>query len=144
MKGRKMKWQILFIRTSILKKHNLYGCMISLAVTGKVWSGKELYGLVKAGNMEAEEVLEFWEGIRDRADIIDFKELLDEKLGYETPISYEDWIEKNHYQQIPQPETKWLYRQEQGYIESMKNITLKELAKQRIDEFKSALKKYMI
>ena len=91
-----------------------------------------------------EEVLEFWEGIRDRADIIDFKELLDEKLGYETPISYEDWIEKNHYQQIPQPETKWLYRQEQGYIESMKNITLKELAKQRIDEFKSALKKYMI
>ena len=29
---------------------------ISLAVTGKVWSGKELYGLVKAGNMEAEEV----------------------------------------------------------------------------------------
>ena len=73
-----------------------------------------------------------------------FKELLDEKLGYETPISYEDWIEKNHYQQIPQPETKWLYRQEQGYIESMKNITLKELAKQRIDEFKSALKKYMI
>ena len=91
-----------------------------------------------------EEVLEFWEGIRDRADIIDFKELLDEKLGYETPISYEDWIEKNHYQQIPQPETKWLYRQEQGYIESMKNITLKELAKQRIDEFKSALKKYRI
>lgn len=91
-----------------------------------------------------EEVLEFWEGIRDRADMIDFKELLDEKLGYETPISYEGWIEKNHYQQIPQPETKWLYRQEQGYIESMKNITLKELAEQRIDEFKSALKKYMI
>ena len=29
---------------------------ISLAVTGKVWSGKELHGLVKAGNMEAEEV----------------------------------------------------------------------------------------
>ena len=29
---------------------------ISLAVTGKVWSGKELYGLVKAGNMEAEVV----------------------------------------------------------------------------------------
>ena len=33
---------------------------ISLAVTGKVWSGKELYGLVKAGNMEAEEVWRIW------------------------------------------------------------------------------------
>ena len=32
------------------------GGSTSLAVTGKVWSGKELYGLVKAGNMEAEEV----------------------------------------------------------------------------------------
>lgn len=91
-----------------------------------------------------EEVLEFWEGIRDRADIIDFKELLDEKLGYETPISYEDWVEKNHYQQISPSDTKWLYRQEQGYIESMKNITLRELAEQRIDEFQSALKKYML
>ncbi len=29
-----------------------------------------------------EEVLEFWEGILERADKIDFKELLDEKLGY--------------------------------------------------------------
>ena len=39
-----------------------------------------------------EEVLEFWEGIKERADKIDFKELLDEKIGYPTPISYEDWI----------------------------------------------------
>ena len=29
-----------------------------------------------------EEVLEFWEGIKERADKIDFKELLDEKIGY--------------------------------------------------------------
>ena len=41
-----------------------------------------------------EEVLEFWEGIKERADKIDFKELLDEKLGYPTPISYEDWIKQ--------------------------------------------------
>ena len=34
-----------------------------------------------------EEVLEFWEGIKERADKIDFKELLDEKIGYPTPIS---------------------------------------------------------
>ena len=91
-----------------------------------------------------EEVLEFWEGIKEREDKIDFKELLDEKIGYPTPISYEDWIEKNHYEKIRPADTKWLYRQEQGYIESMKNITLKELADQRITEFTDSLKKYML
>ena len=45
-----------------------------------------------------EEVLEFWEGIRDRADQIDFAKLLEEKLGYELPVSYEDWIHYNHYE----------------------------------------------
>ena len=82
--------------------------------------------------------------IKERADKIDFKELLDEKIGYSTPISYEDWIEKNHYEKIRPADTKWLYRQEQGYIESMKNITLKELADQRITEFTDSLKKYML
>lgn len=91
-----------------------------------------------------EEVLEFWEGILERADKIDFKELLDEKLGYPTPISYEDWLAHNHYQEIRPADTKWLYRQEQGYIESMKNITLRELAEQRIGEFRSALRKYIL
>lgn len=81
-----------------------------------------------------EEVLEFWEGIRDRADQIDFAKLLEEKLGYELPVSYEDWIHYNHYEKIRPSDTKWLYRQEQGYVESMKNITLKELAEQRIGE----------
>ena len=73
-----------------------------------------------------------------------FKELLDEKLGYPTPISYEDWLAHNHYQEIRPADTKWLYRQEQGYIESMKNITLRELAEQRIGEFRSALRKYIL
>ena len=91
-----------------------------------------------------EEVLEFWEGIEERADKIDFKELLDEKLGYPTPISYEDWIKANHYQKIRPADAKWLYRQELGYIESMKGITLKELAEQRIGEFTDALRKYIL
>ena len=91
-----------------------------------------------------EEVLEFWEGIRDRADRIDFAKLLEEKLGYELPVSYEDWIHYNHYEKIRPADTKWLYRQEQGYVESMKNITLKELAEQRIGEFTDALRKYIL
>ena len=73
-----------------------------------------------------EEVLEFWNGIKERAGQIDFGTLLEEKLGYELPISYEDWIHANHYEKIRPADTKWLYRQEQGYVESMKNITLCE------------------
>lgn len=91
-----------------------------------------------------EEVLEFWEGIRDRADRIDFRELLAEKLGYPLPVSYEDWVHYNPYEKIRPADTRWLYRQEQGIIESMKNITLKELAEQRIGEFTDALRKYIL
>ena len=91
-----------------------------------------------------EEVLEFWDGIKERAGQIDFGTLLEEKLGYELPIGYEDWIHANHYEKIRPADTKWLYRQEQGYVESMKNITLEELAQQRIDEFTGALRKYIL
>ncbi len=34
-------------------------------------------------------------------------------------------------------------RQEQGYVESMKNITLEELAQQRMNELTGALRKYL-
>ena len=91
-----------------------------------------------------EEVLEFWEGIRERADQINFPKLLEEKLGYELPIDYEDWIAANHYGLIRPEDTRWLYRQEQGYVESMKNVAVKELAEQRIAEFTGALRKYIL
>ena len=91
-----------------------------------------------------EEVLEFWKEMEKRADRIDFKALLDEKLGYPTPISYEDWIRLNHYEKISQSETRWLYKQEQGYIQSMEDVTLKEIAQERIEQFTTALKKYII
>ena len=50
----------------------------------------------------------------------------------------------NHYEKIKPADVKWLYRQEQGYVESMKGISLKEMAQQRIEEFTEALKKYML
>ena len=90
------------------------------------------------------EVLEFWEGILARADQISMKELLDEKLGYETPISYEDWLVCNHYEKLDPVKTKWLYRQECGYIEGLKGVTIREIAEQRIREFRMRLRKYMI
>ena len=90
------------------------------------------------------EVLEFWEGILERADRIDFEKLLEEKLGYPLPVSYEEWIALNHYDKIRPEDAGWLYRQEKGFVESIKTMTLKELAEQRIAEFTGALKKYML
>lgn len=91
-----------------------------------------------------EEVLAFWEGILKRADQIDFEELLAEKLGHALEISYEDWIAVNHYQKIRRVDTRWLYQQERGYIESVRGMSLKELAEQRIAEFTGTLKKYIL
>ena len=75
---------------------------------------------------------------------IDFKALLDEKLGYATPISFEDWVKANHYEKISSSVNKWLYKQEQGYIQSMQDVTLKEIAEERIEQFTTALKKYIL
>ena len=91
-----------------------------------------------------EEVLEFWNGMLERADQIDLKELLDEKLGYPAPLSYDDWLEANHYQKLNDAQKNWLYRQELGYIESLKGMTVREIAEQRIEEITTALKKYML
>ena len=91
-----------------------------------------------------EEVLAFWEGILKRADQIDFEELLAEKLGHALEISYEDWIAVNHYQKIRRADTRWLYQQERGYIESVRGMSLKELAEQQIAEFTGTLKKYIL
>lgn len=90
-----------------------------------------------------EEVLEFWEGILERADQIDFHALLEEKLGHSTELTFEEWVKECHYQDIPKEEAVWLYRQEKGYIQSLGDVTLKEIAETRIHEFRNTLKKYI-
>ena len=80
----------------------------------------------------------------ERADRIDFTRLLEEKLGCPLDASYEEWIHINHYEEIEERVTKWLYRQEKGYITSLGDATLKEIAAERIEEFTAALRKYML
>ena len=58
-----------------------------------------------------EEVLEFWNGILERADSIDKQALLEEKLGHPLPISYEDWLKDCHYEKLDKKTTRWLYQQ---------------------------------
>ena len=91
-----------------------------------------------------EEVLEFWNGILERADSIDKQALLEEKLGHALPISYEDWVRDCHYGKLDEKLTRWLYQQERGFVESLRGISLEQIALQRIEEFTSTLKKYIL
>lgn len=91
-----------------------------------------------------EEVLEFWNGILERADSIDKQALLEEKLGHPLPISYEDWLKDCHYEKLDKKTTRWLYQQERGFAEGMRDVSLKEIARQRIDEFTTTLRKYIL
>ena len=40
--------------------------------------------------------------------------------------------------------TRWRYQQERGFVESLRDVSLEEIARQRIDEFTSSLKKYIL
>ena len=70
--------------------------------------------------------------------------LIEEKLGHQLPISYEDWVQDCHYGMLDERETRWLYQQERGFVESLKDISLKQIALQRIEEFTSTLRKYIL
>lgn len=91
-----------------------------------------------------EEVMGYWNGILERADRIDMKALVDEKLGYQTPISYEDWVACNHYQLIKPEICRKLYRQEQQYIRNILAVPLKTIASARAAEISMALERYML
>lgn len=90
------------------------------------------------------EVLEFWNAMLERSDLISMEKLLEEKLGHSLDISYEDWLKDTHYRLLDDAENRWLYSQEKGFIAGVRNVTLKEIAKTRIREFSETLKKYII
>ena len=75
-----------------------------------------------------DEVLEYWEGIRERADRIDVRALLEEKLGYAGPVEFEDWLDITHLRGIKDLKTLWA--DEQALLQ--RDIDLKALAGRRI------------
>ena len=91
-----------------------------------------------------DEVLEFWNHILEHADTINMKTLTEEKLGHSLDISYSDWLEDTHYENLDKDLTWWLYTQEKGFIMSLDGISLKEMAKKRISAFTTTLTKYII
>lgn len=88
------------------------------------------------------EVSEYWEDVLKIADKVDFKAFTDEKIGYQTPVGYGEWLELNHYNSLDSALTHDLYEQEQAYLEKNSHRTLKEIAIRRLQEFNDAVKKY--
>ena len=85
-----------------------------------------------------DEVLEYWEGIRERADRIDVRALLEEKLGYVGPVEFEDWLDFTHLRGIKDLESLWA--DEQALLQ--RPVDLKELASRRIASINNLKQQY--
>ena len=75
-----------------------------------------------------EEVLEYWDGIRDRASQIDVRALLEEKLGYAGPVDFESWLDITHLRGLEDLGALWA--DEQALLQ--RDINLRAVAERRI------------
>ncbi|MBP5675955.1 MAG: phosphoribosyltransferase [Bacteroidales bacterium] len=81
-----------------------------------------------------EEVFEYWNGILERADSIDMKALVAEKLGYEGPLDYESWLQVTGLADLPREGLSQLWEMEQDLCRKASSLSLKDIAKRRITE----------
>ena len=88
------------------------------------------------------EVTEYWESIKEVADNFRFKDFLDEKLGYPTPVSFDDWLMLNHYQKLDRKAMNELYIFEREFASRSEDLSIRQIADRRLSEFKTALKSY--
>jgi len=84
------------------------------------------------------EVLEYWEGIRERASHIDTRALLEEKLGYAGPLEFEDWLAVTHLEGLEGLGELWA--DEQALLQ--RNVDLRAVAVRRIDSINNLKKQY--
>ena len=89
------------------------------------------------------EVTEYWTNIKDAADNFTFKDFLDEKLGYPTPVSHEKWLELNHYQKLDKKAMADLYIFEREFASRSEDLSIRQIADRRLKEFSQALKEYI-
>ena len=88
------------------------------------------------------EVTEYWTAIKGVADNFKFKDFLDEKLGYRTPVSYKEWLELNHYEHLDQDGMTALYNLEKDFAHKSADLDIRQIADRRLSEFNKALKAY--
>ena len=85
-----------------------------------------------------DEVLEYWEGILERADRIDTHALLEEKLGYIGPMDYEEWLDVTHLRGLGDLTSLW--QREQALFRQ--KTDLKALALRRIASINNLKQQY--
>ena len=84
-----------------------------------------------------EEVLDYWEGIRSRSDLIDPLALTREKLGYDGPLPFEEWKVATHFEELDDPRLEELWQLESRLLDEAPRLDIKALADRRIASVKS-------
>ena len=82
---------------------------------------------------------EYWEDIKKVSDNFTFKDFLDEKLGYTTPISYNDWLELNHYSRLNSNSIAELYTFEREFASRSEDLSIRQIAERRLKEFRAVM-----
>lgn len=88
--------------------------------------------------LHIDEVMEYWEGILERADIIDPEALAGEKLGYPVPLPYDNWKAVTG---IPDGWEE-LWKKEQELLSGAARLDLAAIARRRLSSMDSLRKMY--
>ena len=88
------------------------------------------------------EALEYWEGIWGRSDRIDTVKLVGEKLGYEKPLSFPEWLDVTRLVGLEEEPLKKLWASEKNLLENAMALSLETIATQRINAITSILEQY--
>lgn len=90
-----------------------------------------------------DEVLEYWEGILQRCENIDPVALTAEKLGYPTPLPFDQWLDATGFDSIDHNGLRELWKRETALLDSAGSLSLRELATRRITSVKSIQQLYV-
>ena len=89
------------------------------------------------------EALEYWEGVLERAQKIDPAQLVGEKLGYEKPLPFEEWLRVTHLGALEEDNNlKQLWADETRLLESAAALSIGTIARQRMNAITALLDKY--
>ncbi len=92
-----------------------------------------------------DEVMEYWRDLNHVADSVNMKAFTDEKIGYPSPASYEEWLAINHYEEGVTDEAdnlQMLYHQEEVFRTKSYKRNLKHITEVRLREIEGELSKY--
>ena len=88
------------------------------------------------------EALEYWEGLWSRADGIDPRKLVGEKLGFEEPLSFQQWLAVNRFEDLKDDTLSALCADETALLNNASALSLESIAMQRIQAIKTNLQQY--